>query len=59
MKFHKKLSPKQKKNENNLIFISKISNFMENDVIIVCDNCGATKLIWQTVCPTCQGTTKK
>lgn len=32
---------------------------MENDVIIVCDNCGATKLIWQTVCPTCQGTTKK
>jgi predicted ATP-dependent serine protease len=32
---------------------------MENDVVIICGNCGATKLVWQTVCPTCQGTNPK
>jgi predicted ATP-dependent serine protease len=32
---------------------------MEKDVVVVCQNCGATKLNWEIVCQNCQDTHSK
>jgi hypothetical protein len=32
---------------------------MENDVIVVCTNCGKTKLAWELLCTSCKQTQGK